>query len=404
MGMKGKKWRGRIRASLLFLLPTHLLLSSSTTICAFGPPRHNHRSVSRRRPASLQKNNLNAFSNTSSSTSPSSIPSPSPSSSGPPFRLERIDHIVIRCQNFPLMFDFYHRIIGCTIDEPKEEHENRFGGALTHLRAGSSYIDLLAYDTNHLTEAGKEATARMHAGGVGLDGKRLGDVNFSSETSTLDHLCLRIDPFDRKLLLNYLEEENVEIIVVGEKRLGADGVGPSVYVRDPEGNVIELKGSPYHDNDQNKVEDSAENKQSDNRSHVPYVAVQEREETDYDGNSLPPSNDAKEESPQAKSTNKKNESTSIDVPLTPCNRICRYNSSFYDGQVCIGCYREAYEIEMWQSMTPMQKSMTLLDAIDRCSDNQQGDGETRDNFDGAVTIEELTRQFEHWSELVKRLE
>ena len=33
---------------------------------------------------------------------------------------------------------------------------------------------------------------------------------------------------------------------VGEqrKRFGADGEGPSVYLTDPEGNVVELKGPP----------------------------------------------------------------------------------------------------------------------------------------------------------------
>ncbi len=71
---------------------------------------------------------------------------------------------------------------------------NRFGGALTHLRAGSScYIDLLAHDTEHLTMEGREAIARVHTGGVGLDGGRgIADVNLLHETSTLDHLCLRM--------------------------------------------------------------------------------------------------------------------------------------------------------------------------------------------------------------------
>ena len=62
----------------------------------------------------------------------------------------------------------------------------------------------------------------------------------------------------------------------------------------------------------------------------------------------------------------------INIPATPCNRICRYNSNFYDGQVCIGCFREAYEIEYWQSQSLMQKAMTLLDCIDRCNDNKTG--------------------------------
>jgi catechol 2,3-dioxygenase-like lactoylglutathione lyase family enzyme len=166
----------------------------------------------------------------------------------PPFRLSHIDHVVIRCRNFPVMFDFYHRILGCSIDEPIDSHVGRFGGALTHLRAGSCYIDLLTYDTRHLTDEGCEAVARMHSGGAGLDdGNGIADVNFSPEPSTLDHLCLRIDPFDRDRLLDYFEDLNVNIVkraTAGDTRLGADGVGPSLYLRDPEGNVIELKGRP----------------------------------------------------------------------------------------------------------------------------------------------------------------
>ena len=389
--MIGHKW-GR-----LLSLTTNLLLASRSTVCAFGPRHiHDHPLVARRA-TSLQKSNLAAFSDPSSSpsSSPSSISTPGP---GPPFRLKHIDHVVIRCRNFPAMFDFYHRVLGCAIDEPIDEHLNRFGGALTHLRAGSCYIDLLAYDTNHLTEEGQEATASMHAGGVGLDNKRLDDLTLSSETSTLDHLCLRIDPFDKEQLLNYLEEENVDIIVIGDKRLGADGVGPSVYVRDPEGNVIELKGSPYQDeNTQNNNDINTKNNQVDTKSHVPDDTLQK---SDGENIALSSSNDTQEDSPTTSSIT---ENCNLpDVPVTPCNRICRYNSSFYDGQVCIGCFRETYEIEMWQSMTPMQKSMTLLDTIDRCSDNNQGDYAMGEKFDGAITIDELTRQYAHWSDLAKK--
>ena len=99
----------------------------------------------------------------------------------------------------------------------------------------------------------------------------------------------------------------------------------------------------------------------------------------------------------------------IVVPSTPCVRICRYNSNFYNRQVCIGCYREVYEIGTWQGMTKNQKSLTLLDCIERCSTTTnvvviEGGGERRQQqhesggFHGAITIEELTRQYMYWSE------
>ncbi len=103
----------------------------------------------------------------------------------------------------------------------------------------------------------RDAVERMHDGGAGLnDGNSLDDVHLSSETSTLDHLCLRIDPFDKQKLLDYLEGEDVDIVVAGDSRLGADGIGPSVYVRDPEGNVIELKGSPHNQDSDEKKRDN----------------------------------------------------------------------------------------------------------------------------------------------------
>ena len=102
--------------------------------------------------------------------------------------------------------------------------------------------------------------------------------------------------------------------------------------------------------------------------------------------------------PQLYDENNNSVSNSRGVPASPCNRICRYNAAFYDGLVCIGCFREAYEIKSWNSMTNMQKSMTLLDAMDRCSD---GDSKGY-SFDGAVTLDELNRQFMYWSNLAQK--
>jgi len=306
-----------------------------------------------------------------------------------PFELKRIDHIVIRCHDFPAMFDFYTRILGCTIDEPTNDHVNRFGGALTHLRAGSCYIDLLAYDMQHLTEEGKQFAARSYAGGAGIgENSTVEELQFLAESSTLDHVCIRIEPFDEKSIKEYLLEQSVTIVAAGEGRLGADGVGPSIYVRDPEGNVIELKGKPVSatasgDNEQI----SAQAKYNDNTSpgtDMSDCPVADKERNNGGERS---SADASTNSHQTKST-----------PITPCNRICRYNNSFYNGQVCIGCFREEYEIKMWQSMTASEKSLTLLDQIDRCIDVEKSNGVT---YDGAVTVEELKRQYGYWSAIAK---
>lgn len=284
------------------------------------------------------------------------------------------------------MFDFYHRILGCTVDQPIDSHLNRFGGALTHLRAGSCYIDLLAYDASHVSEEGLNAVASMHAGGQGASS--LDKVEFSSDTSTLDHLCIRIEPFDERIVMDYLEKENVPIVVAGGNRLGADGLGTSIYVSDPEGNIVELKGPPQRSNVQlDHTAVKREVKLTAPTDHkidgkIKSVTPTVRENSEVDTQVI---NDNNQSSDQV---------IDIAVSSTPCVRICRYNSSFHDGQVCIGCYREAYEIQEWASMSAVEKSFTLIDAMDRC-ENSEG------TFEGAISKDELVKQYQYWEEISK---
>mmetsp|Transcript_26702 Transcript_26702/g.55919 ORF Transcript_26702/g.55919 Transcript_26702/m.55919 type:complete len:139 (-) Transcript_26702:89-505(-) len=85
---------------------------------------------------------------------------------------------------------------------------------------------------------------------------------------------------------------------------------------------------------------------------------------------------------------------SIPVPITPCTRICRYNANFFDGQVCIGCFREHYEIGNWQSMDASDKYYTLLDALDRLDEATKTD--TVDVEATGTSKEELERQAAYW--------
>ena len=59
----------------------------------------------------------------------------------------------------------------------------------------------------------------------------------------MDHFCIRIEPFDEQILRAHLAANGV---VTGEvvSRYGAEGQGPSMYIVDPEGNSVELKGPP----------------------------------------------------------------------------------------------------------------------------------------------------------------
>jgi len=130
------------------------------------------------------------------------------------FAILGLDHIVIRARDVDAMVAFYRDVLGCPVEKVQPE----FG--LTQLRAGSALIDL-----------------------VDLDGKigRAGGAGPGPEGRNMDHFCLTVRPWDEAALLAHLERHGVTPGEVG-RRYGADGYGQSVYLKDPEGNMVELKG------------------------------------------------------------------------------------------------------------------------------------------------------------------
>jgi predicted Fe-S protein YdhL (DUF1289 family) len=193
-------------------------------------------------------------------------------------------------------------------------------------------------------------------------------------------------------MMEYLEKEGVPIVVAGGNRLGADGVGRSIYISDPEGNVVELKGPPVKSSTQ-------QSGAKEDEEALMQLETTVSTKSDED----PPSIGASDNNDTPENENQNDSSTSLaaaaaanesEVSATPCVRICRYNSSFQDGQVCIGCFREAYEIQTWQSMTATEKAMTLLDAIDRCDASDR-------TFEGSITRDELMRQYSYWEKMSK---
>lgn len=137
-------------------------------------------------------------------------------SSRPPFALLQLDHVVLRVRDAPAMQAFYCDVLGCTLERRQEPL------GLVQLRAGQSLIDLVDA-----------------AGTIG----RKGGAAPGAEGHNMDHLCLRVHPFDRKALVEYLQSRGVRVGEFGS-RYGAEGEGPSQYLLDPEGNLVELKGPP----------------------------------------------------------------------------------------------------------------------------------------------------------------
>ena len=133
-----------------------------------------------------------------------------------PFRLKHIDHVVLRVRDVVAMQAFYCDVLGCR----EERRQDEIG--LVQLRAGDALIDLVTVD-------GK--LGRMGGAAPGVDGRNM------------DHLCLRVEPFDRAAIAAHLDAYGVRVGEFGS-RYGAEGEGPSQYLFDPEGNVVELKGPP----------------------------------------------------------------------------------------------------------------------------------------------------------------
>lgn len=136
--------------------------------------------------------------------------------SSPPFKLLQIDHVVLRVRDMAAIEAFYCDVLGCHV----ERRQERIG--LVQLRAGNALIDLVDV-----------------AGKIG----RMGGAAPGAEGRNVDHLCLRADPFDRDAIVAHLQAHGVRIGEFGV-RYGAEGEGPSQYLFDPEGNMVELKGPP----------------------------------------------------------------------------------------------------------------------------------------------------------------
>ncbi len=122
-------------------------------------------------------------------------------------KLQGIDHIVLKTDQRDAMIAFYCDILACEVVKQVPSI------GLTHLKAGSQMIDLVAVDS--------------------LDTS--GDKN-------MDHFCLLVADFDQQEIVDYLTQQNVAILDQGV-RFGAQGDGYSIYINDPQGNEVELKQS-----------------------------------------------------------------------------------------------------------------------------------------------------------------
>ena len=124
-----------------------------------------------------------------------------------------LDHLVLRVADVERACRWYEAVVGARIERVLP------GIGLTQLRIGASLIDLVLLPPGETLPAGGR---------------------------NMDHFCIELAAFDEAALRARLEEGG---IAPGEvhRRYGARGHGPSMYLTDPDGNTVELKGPPDAD-------------------------------------------------------------------------------------------------------------------------------------------------------------
>jgi catechol 2,3-dioxygenase-like lactoylglutathione lyase family enzyme len=130
--------------------------------------------------------------------------------------IQAIDHVVLRVVDLDRVLRFYVEVLGARVEKVQAEID------LWQLRAGNALIDLVPVD-----------------GRLG----RIGGAAPGKEGRNVDHICFRVMPWDGEAILAHLRQHGIETEIVS--RYGAEGDGPSVYLSDPEGNNLELKGPPW---------------------------------------------------------------------------------------------------------------------------------------------------------------
>jgi len=130
--------------------------------------------------------------------------------------IQGIDHVVFRVVDLEKVASFYIEVLGARWEKKQEEI------GLYQLRVGSALVDLVPVD-----------------GRLG----RMGGAAPGKEARNVDHVCFRVLPWDGEAILGHLREHAIEGEIVS--RYGAEGDGPSIYLADPEGNNLELKGPPW---------------------------------------------------------------------------------------------------------------------------------------------------------------
>jgi glyoxylase I family protein len=125
-------------------------------------------------------------------------------------RVGGLDHVVLRVGDLDRAIAFYQTVLGMHVERRLDQPK------LVQLRAGASLIDLVPAAVSP-DDAPDKAGRNM------------------------DHFAIRVVGFDAATLKAHLTRHGIDPGEVRE-RYGSEGYGPSIYISDPDGNTVELKG------------------------------------------------------------------------------------------------------------------------------------------------------------------
>jgi len=122
-------------------------------------------------------------------------------------KVKGLDHVVLRVADMDRAIAFYEQVLGLHVERRLESI------GLVQLRAGSAMIDLVPRTEDE------------------------------DEGRNMDHFAVRIEAMDVPVLQTHLRRHGIDPGEV-RRRYGAEGYGSSIYITDPDGNTVELKGPP----------------------------------------------------------------------------------------------------------------------------------------------------------------
>lgn len=130
-----------------------------------------------------------------------------------PFSLVGIDHVVFLVDDMNRALAFYQQVLGCQRGYSYPDL------GMEQVWCGNALIVL--WDTTH---PGARSAIPDIPGG-----------------RNVDHVCIATSPFDHDEMRTHLETHDVKIEREAHHG-GARGMGHSFYLRDPFGNLLEIKG------------------------------------------------------------------------------------------------------------------------------------------------------------------